>query len=364
MRSRFARWLPGGVRAGRRAPPGAAPGTLVVDEDAPPPEIVQTVFSADRIEERSLQDPDDLRGDVPDGSIDWIHVTGLGDAVVLQRLAEQFGLHQLVIEDVVNVSQSAKVEEYEDSLFVVLRLPRDRSGERTDQLSLFVAGDRLVSFAERPAPVLEPIRRRLRAGRRRIRSSGPGYLAYALIDAVIDSYLPFVEGYGEELERVEDEIVEGRRSDAIGRIHEVRRELLGMQRIVTSMRDAVQTLQRIDTPVIEESTRIFLRDCLDHATHLRDLVTSYRELGTGLMDLHLSLLSQRMNDVMRVLTVIATIFIPLTFVAGIYGMNFTHDTSPWAMPELRWYWGYPAVLAVMGAAALALVGYFRWKRWL
>ena len=234
----------------------------------------------------------------------------------------------------------------------------------TEQLSLFLGDGWVITFQEQPGDCWEPVRDRLRVGRGRIRTEGADYLFYALLDAVVDNFYPIMEEFGERLELLEEEVVADPREELVGVIHAARRDALALRHSTWPMREAMGQLFRDEHRLISAETRIYLRDAYDHTIQVIDLLENYREMASALLDVYLSSVSHRMNEVMKVLTIIATIFIPLTFIAGIYGMNFDPGASPWNMPELSWYWGYPVVMGIMLVIALALVGYFRWKRWL
>ena len=347
--------------------PGTSPGTLVVPADARPPRLRAIGFGPDRLEERELKDASELaamRGQWP---VLWVAVDGLGDVGVLEALGSIFGLHRLALEDVLNLHQRPKAERYGEHLFIVARMPL--TGEpgqlETEQLSLFLGKDFLISFQERPGgDCFDPVRTRLRAGKGRSRAAGPDYLAYALLDSVVDAFYPVLEGCGDRLDGLEDELF-GRPAPGIAqRVHQVRRELLAVRRAVWPLREELATLVREPDELIADETRVYLRDCYDHVVQMIDLLETYRDLGAGLMEIHLSLLSHRMNEIMKVLTIIATIFIPLTFIVGVYGMNFDPDAGPFSMPELRSPWGYPAVMLFMAALAAGMLLYFKRRGWL
>jgi magnesium transporter len=233
----------------------------------------------------------------------------------------------------------------------------------SEQVSLFLGPDFVVTFQERPGDCLEPVRERIRKKVARIRDAGPGYLTYSILDAVIDHFFPLLEAYGERLETLEDRIILRPDRSVVAEIHDMKRELLYVRRAIWPQREALNTLVRDDIPHISAETRLYLRDCYDHCVRLIDLVETYREVCSDLMDLYLSSISNRMNEIMKVLTIISTLFIPLTFVVGVYGMNF--DTaSPWNMPELKWYFGYPLCLALMAAITVGQIFFFRRKGWI
>jgi magnesium transporter len=343
------------------------PGTLVADPTAPKPVVRLMAYDDQNCIDRELRTDAEL-GEIAQlvkkYSVTWINVDGLGDANVINRLGQIFGLHPLALEDVLNNHQRAKVEQYGDHLFIVARMLEGGTRLETDQLSMFLGRNFVVTFQNTPGDCLDPVRERIRCGRGIIGSVGADYLAYAIIDGVVDSYFPILEAFGEEIESLEDAIIDDVDRDVLSRIHEVKGKLLIMRRAIWPLREALHVLVRDPFPVITDTTRIYLRDCSDHTFQIIDLLETYRELASDLMDLYHSSLANRMNEVMQVLTVIATIFIPLTFIVGVYGMNFDTKVSPWNMPELEWYWGYPAVWAVMLTIAGGLLFFFWRKGWL
>jgi len=364
MASTLLRRLSPRALARRRARPGSAPGSLVHDPEAPRPEIAAIAYGPDDLVQEKIRDPGGVEPLLERWPVTWINVDGLGDLEVLRRIAEVFGIHRLALEDVLNVHQRPKVEEYGEQIFVVARMVRRAEHLQGEQLSLFLGRRFVLTFQERKGDVFDPVRERIRQGKGRIRKVGPDYLAYALLDAVVDGYFPVLESYGEELERLEDEVLLRPAPGVIPKIHAVKRDLLWIRRAVWPLREAVGSLSREGSALVTDETRVYMRDVQDHAIQLLDLVETDRELVSGLMDVYLSSLSNRMNEVMKVLAVIATIFIPLTFVAGIYGMNFDASASPWNMPELAWRYGYPACLLAMAGLAAGLVVYFRRKGWI
>ncbi len=265
----------------------------------------------------------------------------------------------------VHVHQRPKVEQYAGHLFIVTRMLRANSHLETEQMSIFLGTNFLLTFQEAiPGDCLGLVRDRLRNLNSTFHVTGPDYLAYRVIDAVIDSYFPVLEHYGELIEQIEDDLLANNRRSDIGRIHTIKQELLNVRRTVWPTRDMVHALIRDSNTLIREETRIFLRDCYDHTVQIIDLLETYRELGSDLRDLYLSSVSNRMNEIMKVLTIISTLFIPLTFIVGVYGMNFDPSSSPWNMPELRAYYGYPITWGVMIAVAFAMWIYFIRKGWI
>jgi magnesium transporter len=327
-------------------------------------EIRVIAYRPDEYAETELTEETDLKKLMSDYEVCWVNVNGLADTDRIKEVAETFEVHSLALEDIVNVHQRPKVEIYDEHLFVVARLASYERRLGTRQMSVYLGDKFVLTFHERPEEVFDLVRDRIRNGRGRIRKAGPDYLAYALLDVVVDHYFPVLEQLGEELAELELAVVDYPVPDTLSRIHKAKRDLLGLRRTVWPLREAVSKLLLPDTPVIRKETRLYVRDVWDHVFQLMDLVENFREIGTGLMDVYLSSVSNRTNEIMKILTMIATIFIPLSFVAGVYGMNFDTSASPLNMPELKSYWGYPAVLLVMVGAAAAFLLFFRKKGWL
>jgi magnesium transporter len=357
---------PRDIAVHRRTQPGAPPGIVVSDPAQPQPAIHVIAYGVNGVVEQGVARPDEAFALVGKQPLTWINVEGLGDAATIERFGELFKLHRLALEDTVNVHQRAKVDDYGDVLFIVLRMIHRAERCETEQLSMFIGPNWLLSFQEgRPGDSFDRVRARIREGSGRIRQLGADYLAYTLIDAVIDNYYPVLEVYAERIDELEDQVLEARTPSVVDRLHEVKADLLVLRRAIWPLRDAIALMVRGDElPRIADTTRVYLRDCYDHVVQVVELVEIYRELTADLRDLHMSSLSHRINETMRVLTIISTLFIPLTFIAGIYGMNFNYDVSPLNMPELHWYYGYPACLAVMAATGTAMVVYFYRQGWI
>lgn len=302
-----------------------------------------------------------LRGRYP---VIWINVNGLGDTALIESLGMHFGLHRLALEDVVNTHQRPKVDVYDDSLFVVARMADLHLRAVTEQLSLFIGKDFVLTFQEEAGDCWQTLRARLRQQAGRLRNAGPDYLAYALLDSVIDAYFPVLEQLGERIDLLENQVVEDASRRSLDELHSIKGELIMLRRAVWPHREALASLARDPTPLISDATRLYLRDCYDHVIQIADLVETYRELAADLRDLYMSAVSNRINETMRVLTIIATLFIPITFIASIYGMNFDPKASSLNMPELQWKWGYPAALGSMVLVTIALLIYFRRRGWM
>ncbi|MCW5317136.1 magnesium/cobalt transporter CorA [Nostoc sp. KVJ3] len=348
--------------------PGTLPGTIFIDEDAPPPIIFLIDYSQTNFIREQMTIPEDCVPYLEMDSISWVDVQGLGSQDILQRLGKVFKLHPLVLEDIVNVPERPKIEDYEEQLLFISRMvvPKEKTcGFYSEQVSLILGKNYLLTVQEEPEhDCFEGVRSRIEKSKGIIRKQGADYLAYAVLDAIIDGFFPVLELYGERIEELEEEVIVKPNPQTLQNIYQIRRELLQLRRAIWPQRDAINSLIRDGSDLISEEVRIYLRDCYDHTVQVMDMVETYRELASGLMDVYLSAVSNKMNEIMKVLTVVSTIFIPLTFVAGIYGMNFNTEKSPYNMPELNWYWGYPVCLAVMVAIALGLLFFFWQRGWL
>lgn len=353
-------------RIHRRTAPGTAPGTIVPEPSAPRPSITVTHVTAEAVREYSVNKPREIKELLKHPGWIWCDVDGTGDPHILTDLAEVFRLHPLALEDVVNAYQRAKVEDYGDLLFVVLRFPHllENGIVESEQISIFLGRNFLLTFQPRPGDAFVPVRNRLQDERSPLRSRGPDYLAYSLIDLAIDNYFPVLDHLAERLETLDDELAISDPRKMLTEIHDLRRELLYLRRTLWPHRDAIQSMTRDSHPLLSEATRVHLRDCWDHVTTLVELTETYRELCADLRDYCASAISNRMNEVMKWLTLIATVFIPLSFIAGVYGMNFDPDVSPWNMPELRWYLGYPFSLGLMIIVAGVMIWTFYRRGWI
>jgi magnesium transporter len=337
----------------------------VPDPAAPSSDLHLFAYGAGEPVEKRTRDPRDILPLLEKYPVTWVHVECAGDAALVNELGQMFKLHRLALEVVVHVHQRAKAESYGSYYFIVARMPDPNRTWTTEQMSFFL-GDRFVlSFGEWAGPdCLEPVRARIRAGWTGSRATRPDYLVYTLIDAIVDHYFPLVEECGERLDALEAEVMGGPTADVMPRMHTIKRDMMTVRRAIWPLRDAVNTLLRDPTPLIADETRDYLRDVHDHTIQIVDLVESYRDISSGLTDVYLSSVSQRTNEIMKVLTVLSTIFMPLTFIVGVYGMNFDTDVSPWNMPELHWYWGYPAVLVACGLVTAGMLLFFYRRGWL
>ena len=345
--------------------PGTSPGTLPERPRPIEPTVVHLVrYGLDGIEEGDL--PADVAPPPTSASVtNWLDVQG-HNVEQIAELGNQLDIHKLVLEDVVNVGQRPKIEDYDDSIFIVLDhfAMDDDSILAKEQVSIVIQRGSVLSARERQSGLFDPVLQRLRLGKGRIRGGGAGYLAYALMDTVVDHLFPVLDRVGDLLEELEESILEEPTKDDRAMLHHLKRDLLVLRKSVWPLRDMLRNLMLSESSLMGDETRTYLRDVADHAALALDIIETYREMVSSLNDLYLSSISNRMNEVMKVLTIIATIFIPLSFVVGLYGMNFDSQASPWNMPELGWYWGYPAVLLVMLLMVSGLLYYFRRRRWI
>jgi magnesium transporter len=342
---------------------GLPPGTLVHIGEQKAEEVRITVIDYDeaRFQEKEIKTVEEcfLFKDKP--TVTWINVDAIHQVEVLELLGECFGLHPLVLEDILNTDQRPKLEDFSDYIFVVLKTfsYNDQSDElEPEQISLILGPSFVLSFQERAGDVFDPIRERIRNGKGRIRRMGADYLSYCLLDSIVDHYFVVLEQVGEEVEFLEEELVTNPTPETLQTIHNLKRDMIFLRKSVWPLREVIGALERGELSLIRESTGIYLRDVYDHTIQVVDTIETFRDMISGMLDIYLSSVSNRMNEVMKVLTIIATIFIPLTLIAGIYGMNFQY------MPELGWRWGYPVVWLVMLVIGVLMLVYFRRKKWL
>ncbi len=337
-------------------PPGSLPGTLCVEPGAAPPEIRVMAYSAQGYAETTIQEVAQIRPLLDQWPVVWVDIEGFGDGTTLRELSELFDIHGLALEDVVDIQQRPKAELYGERVFFITRMAQVRQNLETEQVSFFLGRQFVLTFQQgAPGDSFDQVRHHIRANAGMLRSLGADYLCYSLIDAVIDQFFPVLERLGDRLEALETEALSRPSLDTVSRVHAIKGQLLSLRRIVWPMREALQTVLREPVSVFTAETRVYLRDCHDNLLQIMDLVETYRELAAGLTDLYLSSSSNRMNEVMKVLTIIATIFMPLSFLTSLYGMNFDPAVSPWNMPELKTYWGYPVALAAMAVIAGGMV---------
>lgn len=342
---------------------GLPPGTLVHvgEEKTAPVRIAVIDYNEQHFSERTISTVKECQQYGTTPSVTWINVDGVYRLDIVEEIGQQFNLHPLILEDIVNTGQRPKVEDFGEYMFIVLKMLTYDPQEKTidsEQVSLVLGQNFVLSFQEKPGDVFDQIRDRIRTAKGRIRKMTNDYLAYSLIDAVVDNYFLILERLGETIESLAEEVIAKPEQKIIRDIHRQKKELILLRRSIWPLREAISSLQRSESSLIKESTLLYLRDVYDHTIQVIDTIESIRDTVSSMVEVYLSSISNRMNAVMKVLTIIATIFIPLTFIAGVYGMNFKH------MPELEWPWAYPAVCLVMVIVALAMLVYFRKKKWL
>jgi magnesium transporter len=345
--------------------PGTLPDALAAAGDSvkAPLSIRLIDYSATEIRERELANISECQAHLHGPNNTWIHVQGHAEPATLHQLGELFNLHPLALEDVLN-KERPKAENYDGQLFVILGLAViDNFTVKIRQISLFVGERYIISFCSGSSDPFDSVKERMRKNGKGIQPHSIDYLFYMLVDAVIDGGFPVLETLGEEIEALELELLREPTPDMLASIHQFKRDLLLLRRLLWPQREVVNGLLREDHSLISEDTKVYLRDCYDHSIQLMELVETYREIASNMVDIYLSSISNHTNEIMRVLTIIATIFIPLTFIVGVYGMNFDNPSSPWSMPELRWYYGYPLIWLVMIAVALLLLVFFKRRKW-
>lgn len=341
---------------------GLSPGALVhIGEEKIQKARIRIIdYDEGHLEEKELESLDEWPPYLDKPTVTWINIDGVHDADLLEKLAASARVHPLVIEDVMNTEQRPKMEDYSDYIFLVLKMFYDDKQDRmiSEQMSFILGPNFVMSFQERVGDVFNLVRERIRNAAGRLRKMGPDYLSYALIDSVVDNYFAILERVAEKIELLEEDLIQNPTRDVLNSIHKLKREMTYLRRSVWPLREVIACLERGESALIHESTRVYLRDLYDHIIQVIDTIETFRDMLSGMLDIYLSGVSNKMNEVMKVLTIIATIFIPLTFIAGIYGMNFKN------MPELEWNTGYPLVVVFMVLVAVFMIIYFKRKKWL
>jgi magnesium transporter len=342
---------------------GLAPGTPIHIGERRTESTKITVFeyNASRIEERQLGSVEECVECRDSKGVVWINIDGIHDISVVEAVGKIFGIHSLVQEDIVNTNQRPKVEEYDSYLFAIVKMlyeEQNTDALQSEQVSIILTPKIVLSFQEREGDVFNPVRERLRTGKGIVRQRGSDYLAYCLIDAIVDHYFQIMETLEDRIHPLEEEIVHDPQPQVLQRVHGLKNDLVFLRRSLWPLREMLARLYREQLPPIQDNTRPFIRDVHDHTIQVIEILESFQEITSGMMDVYMSSISNRMNNIMKVLTIIATIFIPLTFIAGVYGMNFQH------MPELAWRWGYPAVLGIMVLVFVGMLIFFRHRKWL
>ena len=347
----------------RSAKAGLAPGTLVHIGEKRTEKVRIRIMDYDetRFAEKEVKTIEECFPFKETPTVTWINIDGIHNLEIIEKIGNHFGLHPLLLEDIANTEQRPKMENYGEYIFIVLKMiyRRQDSGEtQGEQVSLIFGPNFVISFQEREGDVFDIVRDRIRQAKGRIRKGGPDYLAYALLDAIVDNYFMVLEGAGERIEDTEEQLTADPSPRTLQGIRSLKKEMIFLRKSVWPLRELVSGLERCESPLIHKTTGAYLRDVYDHTIQIIDTVESYRDVISGMLDIYLSSISNKMNEVMKVLTIFASIFIPLTFVAGVYGMNFKF------MPELSWPWGYFAILGVMALMGLSMLYYFRREKWL
>ncbi len=342
---------------------GLPPGTPIYVGEKKIEKVKISVMNYDetRFLEKEIKSVEDILPLKEKPTVTWINVAGIHEVDTIEKIGESFDLHPLVIEDIVNTDQRIKVEDFGNYIFVVLKMffyDENKNEIKAEQISLILGSNFVISFQEEESDIFKPIRERIRNGKGRARKLGADYLAYSLLDAIVDHYFVILEKLGERVEDLEDELVTRPEPKILEEIHRLRREMIFLRKSVWPLREIIACLERGETSLIQKSTEIYLRDVYDHTIQVMDAVETYRDMLAGMLETYLSSISNKMNEVMKVLTIIATIFIPLTFIVGIYGMNFRF------MPELEWRWSYLIIWAIMIVVAVFMIFYFKRKKWI
>lgn len=348
---------------------GLPPGTLIHIGERKLETVRMTVIDYDEssFKEKQVTKIEECFEFKTTPTVTWINIDGLHEVGIIEKIGKQYDLHPLVLEDILQTGQRPKFEDLENYIFIVLMMMRFDNEKQTvvsEQVSLVLGPNYVISFQESIGDVFEQIRDRLRNAKGRIRKMGPDYLMYSLLDAIVDGYFLILEKLGETIESMEEELVSDPAEQTLQRIHKIKKEMIQLRKSVWPLRELISGTERSESDLIRDTTNVYLRDVYDHTIQVIDTVESFRDTVSGMLDIYLSSISNRMNAVMKVLTIIATIFIPLTFIAGIYGMNFNPEVSRWNMPELNWRWGYPVVLLVMIIITGFMIYYFKKKKWL
>ena len=294
-------------------------------------------------------------------TITWINIDGVHEIKVIEEIGKLFNLHSLILEDIVDTDQRPKIKDFRDYIFIILKMlycDKKSNEMKVEQVSLILGKNYVISFQEREGDVFDFIRDRIRNNIGRIRKLGADYLVYSLMDAIVDNYFTIIEKLDEEIENLEDRVISQPNPANVQAIHKLKRDLIFLRKSVLPLREVISILERGESPLVLESTNLYLRDVYGHTIQVMDTVESLRDIISGILDIYLSSINTRMNEIMKVLTIIATIFIPLTFITGIYGMNFQY------MPEIKWFWGYPLILSVMLIIGIVMVIFFKRKKWM
>ena len=339
---------------------GAQPGSLVIAKDASPPIVRQFSYGKEHFEEFEVADTATLKKAFDEKTTTWIDIQGLGDESLLSEIAAIFSIHPLAMEDIVNVPHRPSSQVFDDQLLLVTRMVQVKRSPQIDveQVSILVGRQYVITFQERAGDILDPIRKRIRSGKNPIRDQNAGFLAYSILDTIVDGYYPAVESIGDYLESLEEAVVSDPSPHLLQKLNRTKNQLVNLRRVMWPQREAVHRLVYDDSSFFDDGLRVYIRDIFDHCVQTSEVIEMYREMVSGLISTYLSSVANRTNEVMKVLTIMASIFIPLTFMAGIYGMNFE------AMPELKWKWAYPTLWVIMLGTAGGMLAYFRRLGWI
>lgn len=340
------------------------PGTLVHigEKLSDTTKITLLDYEGDHYLEKNIDHIEELRAFKDRQTVSWVHIQGIHDTRILEQLGDVFGLHPLILEDILNTDQRPKMQDMGDYMFIVLKRFCNTCDEHSDisaeQISVVLGPHYVISFQERADALLDPIREHIKTSKGRIRKAGADYLAYSIVDMVLDSYFGILETLGDKIEIEEEALVNNPTPATLRVIQHLKRDMIFLRKSIWPLRETISALERSESPLIQDATGLYLKDIYDHAIQVIDTVETYREMLSGMIDIYLSSLSNRMNQVMKVLTIIATIFMPMTFLAGVYGMNFKH------FPELEWQWGYPLFWIINLTIAVVMLILFKRKKWL
>lgn len=340
---------------------GLPPGSMIHVGEKKSDEIKITIIDYDEknFEELEVKNVEECFPFKDKPSVTWINIDGISKTDIIENIGKNYGIHSLVSEDIVNTGQRPKFEDYDNYIYVVLKMLHQPKDEIfAEQVSIILGKNYVISFQETSGDVFKAIRERIRNGKGRIRRMGSDYLAYSLIDSIVDNYYIVLEILGDKLEEIEDNVVNNPVPDTLKIIHGIKRDLIFLKKSIWPLREVISNLNRAESSIIKKSTNIFVRDLYDHTIQVIDTIETFRDMNSGMLDIYMSSVSNKMNEVMKVLTIFAAIFIPLTFIAGIYGMNFQY------MPELGWYWGYFTVVGIMAIVGFTLLFYFKIKKWI
>jgi magnesium transporter len=340
---------------------GLPPGSMIHVGEKNSDEIKITVIDYDekKFEEIEVKNVEECYPYKDTPSVTWINIDGISKTDIIENIGKNYGIHSLVSEDIVNTEQRPKFEDYDNYIFVVLKMLHQPKDEIfAEQVSIIIGKNYVISFQETSGDVFKAIRERIRNGKGRIRRMGSDYLAYSLIDSIVDNYYNVLEIIGDKLEEIEENVVNNPDPDILRIIHGIKRDLIFLKKSIWPLREVISNLNKAESSIIKKSTNIFIRDIYDHTIQVIDTIETFRDMNSGMLDIYMSSVSNKMNEVMKVLTIFAAIFIPLTFIAGIYGMNFQY------MPELGWNWGYYTVVGIMAIVGFTLLFYFKIKRWI